>query len=237
MDQVAQFEFLQQGAQGMRKIFQLFLLFLPWGVRRRLLNACFSYRIDPAARIGWAWVYPDHLAMGPGARIGHLTLCKGLRELRMGAFSSIGRGNWITGFPAGHDRHFAHETDREPVLEVGDHAAVTNRHLIDCTNRVSLGEYSTLAGFGTQILTHSIDLAASRQSSRPVSIGRYCFVGTASVIVGGARLPDYSVLAAMSLLHADFSDTCTLYGGVPAKAVQALDPDLAYFQRARGFVD
>lgn len=216
---------------------QLALVALPWALRRPLLAAFFGYRIDPTARIGLAWVYPARLAMGPGSSIGHLTVCKGLAALELGAHASIGRGNWITGFPAGDARHFAQRADRRPELLVGEHAAITNRHLIDCTDLVEIGAFTTFAGFRSQILTHSIDLRESRQSCRPVRIGRYCFVGTGCTLLGGAELPDHSVLGAMSLLNRAETATYTLYGGVPAKPLRALDASYAYFRRDVGFVD
>jgi acetyltransferase-like isoleucine patch superfamily enzyme len=221
----------------MRNVLRLLLLLLPWSLRRRALHSLFGYRIDATARIGWAWIWPQHLVMGPGSRIGHLSFCKGLSRLELGPHASIGRGNWITGFPAGPHRHFAHQPERVPELVLGAHAAITNRHLIDCTNRVEIGEFSTLAGFGSQVLTHSIDLAACRQSSAPVRIGRYCFVGTRSVLLAGSALPDYSVLAAASLLERVHTTTHRLYGGSPAVQIHALDPRLGYFERREGFVD
>jgi acetyltransferase-like isoleucine patch superfamily enzyme len=221
----------------MLNVIRALVTLLPWPLRRFLLGQLFGYRIDPSARIGLAWVYPERLVMGPGSSIGHLTVCKGLAALTMGPHATIGRGNWITGFPAGRSRHFAHRTDRCPELVIGAHAAVTNRHLIDCTDRVEIGEFATFAGLRSQILTHSIELATSRQSSAPVSIGRYCFVGTGCTLLGGSRLPDHSVLAAMSLLNRAHVATHTLYGGVPAKPLRALDPGLAYFHRPVGYVD
>ena len=154
-----------------------------------------------------------------------------------GPNSRIGRGNWITGFPLSGARHFLQEPDRMPELHVGTHAAITNRHLIDCTNRVELGAFSTFAGFRSQILTHSIDLGSCRQSSAPVRIGRYCFVGTGCTLLGGSSLPDFSVLAAMSLLNSAQSLTHRLYAGVPATEVRVLDDSLGYFRRTTGFVD
>lgn len=221
----------------MKTIGRLLLAIMPWPLRRRLLQFFFGYRIDRTARIGYAWVYPERLEMGPGSAIGHLTVCKGLRSVVLGEHATIGRGNWITGFPAGDRRHFAHRTDRAPDLVLGAHAAVTNRHLIDCTDRVEIGDFSTFAGFRSQILTHSIDLRASRQSCAPVTIGRYCFLGTGCTLLGGSRLPDHSVLAAMSLLNRAHEDTYTLYAGVPAVAQRTLDPSLGYFARTTGFVD
>jgi acetyltransferase-like isoleucine patch superfamily enzyme len=220
-----------------RAILRALLVVMPWPLRRRLLVAAFGYRIDPSARIGLAWVYPERLSMGPGSSIGHLTVCKGLAAVSLGAHASIGRGNWITGFPAGDARHFAHRTDRRPELQVGEHAAITNRHIVDCTDLVEIGAYATFAGFRSQILTHSIDLLANRQSCAPVRIGRYCFVGTGCTVLAGSVLPDHSVLGAASLLNRAHEQRYTLYAGVPAEPRRPLDPSLAYFARERGFVD
>lgn len=209
---------------------------LPWATRRRFLEAQFGYTIHPTSRIGLAWIFPEKLIMEEGATIGDLTLCKNISLVHLKAHSSIGRGNWITGFPTGPSRHFAEESDRQPQLIVGEHSAITHRHLIDCTNSVTIGKFTTFAGFQSQILTHSIDLERNRQTSASVEIGDYCFVGTNSVLLGGSALPSYCVLGAKSLLNKRFSETHQLYAGVPARPVQQLSPELPYFRRAEGFV-
>jgi acetyltransferase-like isoleucine patch superfamily enzyme len=216
---------------------QLLLLPLPWFLRRRLLRALFGYRIHPRARIGLALVQAQRLILGEGASIGNLTVIKGMELVELGAHASIGRGNWITGFRHGHPRHFAHQPERRCELVLGAHAAVTNRHLLDCTGGITIGAFTTVAGFHSQILTHSIDLAANRQSSQPVAIGAYCFVGTRCVLLAGAVLPERSVLGALSLLNKAHAETGQLYAGVPARAVKALPAGLAYFQRTSGFVE
>jgi hypothetical protein len=211
-------------------------LLLPWSMRRSLLEKQFGYQLHPTSRIGLAWIFPKRLVLEAGAEIGHLTVCKHLDLLHLKAHSSIGRGNWITGFPSGDSRHFAAEKDRRPELIVGEHSAITNRHLIDCTSAVTVGSFTTVAGFQTQFLTHTIDLELNRQSSRPIRIGDYCFVGTNCVVLGGSALPDYSVLGAKSLLNKTLTESHQLYGGVPAKPLHKLSPDLAYFHRTTGFV-
>jgi acetyltransferase-like isoleucine patch superfamily enzyme len=221
----------------MKTLLTLLSFLLPWPLRRRLLELCFGYRIHPTARIGLAWVRPRRLIMEEGTTIGHLTVCKNLDLVHLHAHARIGRGNWITGFPPGHPRHFAHETERRPELIVGAHSAITNRHLIDCTSRVELGRFTTFAGFQSQILSHSIDLEHSRQSSAPITIGDYCFVGTNCVLLGGSVLPSYSVLAAKSLLNKPFAETYSLYGGVPAREIQRLPAEWQYFHRPVGVVD
>jgi acetyltransferase-like isoleucine patch superfamily enzyme len=211
-------------------------LFLPWKPRRSLLEKQFGYILHPTSRIGLAWIFPDRLILEANAAIGHLTLCKNIALLHLHEHATIGRGNWITGFPQGSSPHFTSETERHPQLILGEHSAITNRHLIDCTNSITIGKFTTFAGFGSQILTHSIDLAQNRQVSAPVSIGDYCFIGTSSVLLGGSALPDYSVLGAKSLLNKSFTETYSLYGGVPARPLEKLAPDLAYFHRREGFV-
>ncbi len=214
----------------------LLSLFLPWSIRRALLEPQFGYSIHPSSRIGFAWIFPARLVLEASATIGHLTVCKGLALLHLGEHSSIGRGNWITGFPREGARHFRSETDRRPELVVGAHSAITNRHLLDCTNAVTIGSFTTLAGFQSQILTHSIDLEQNRQASAPVRIGDRCFLGTNCVLLGGSVLPDHSVLGAKSLLNKSFTESHTLYGGVPARPLKKLSPDLGYFKRTEGFV-
>jgi UDP-3-O-[3-hydroxymyristoyl] glucosamine N-acyltransferase len=220
----------------MRVLLSLFSLCLPFRARRAFLEAQFGYRIHPTCRLGLAWILPNRLIMEEGSRIGHLTVCKGIDLLHLKTFASIGRGNWITGFPLGPSPHFAAEQDRIPQLILGEHSAITHRHLIDCTNSVTIGRFTTMAGFQSQILTHSIDLEQNRQRSTPVRIGEYCFVGTNAVLLPGSVLPDYCVLGAKALLNQAFGETHQLYGGVPARPVKKLPDNLAYFKRTEGFV-
>lgn len=219
-----------------KKLLMLLSLFLPWELRRRLLVSQFGFVLHPTSRIGLSWIFPERLLMEANTSIGHLTVCKNIALLHLRAHALIGRGNWITGFPLGPSGHFAHEPERRPELILGEHAAITNRHFIDCTNRITIGRFTTVAGFQSQLLTHSIDLALNRQSSTPIQVGNYCFLGTNCVLLGGSALPDFSVLGAKSLLNKSFTETHRLYGGVPARELQTLPSDYAYFRRTTGFV-
>ncbi|MBS0430337.1 MAG: acyltransferase [Proteobacteria bacterium] len=212
------------------------LALLPWRLRRLVMVHALGHDIAPSARIGLSLVSVGQLTMGEGARIGHLTMIKGLARLSMGENGIVGNLNWISGFSAGHPTHFADDTGRDPSLVLGREAAITNRHLIDCTDRVSIGHHSTLAGFRTQILTHSIDIGRSVQRAQPVTIGAYCFVGTACVVLAGSVLPDCSVLGAGSVLNKAHAESYQLYAGTPATPVKAMPRDATYFHRAAGYV-
>lgn len=220
----------------MKTIFRACVVLLPWILRRRVLNFFYGYKIHPTARIGLSWIFPDELEMGERASIGHLNVAVHLARLQLGADALIDRSNWITGYPHGNPRHFSHLLDRQPVLVLGAHAAITKQHHFDCTERIEIGPFSTIAGYASQFITHAIDVEENRQSAAPIRIGDYCFVGTNVVVLGGARLPDRSVLGAKALLNKVHATPGWLYAGVPAVPVKALSADAKYFHRATGFV-
>ena len=218
-----------------RYIVQLLLFPTPWFIRRRVLAHLFNMDLHRTSKIGFSFIDAERVTMGEGARIGHLTIVKGLSLLYLGDHSRLGNGNWVTGWRTS-SQHFRAESERISVLSIGNHSAVTNRHLIDCTDSVLVGEYSTIAGWGSQILTHAIDLVACRQSCAPVQIGDYCFVGTRSVILKGSVFPAKSVLAPGSVLAGETTADGWLYGGVPARPIKAIGKDQGYFIRPVGFV-
>jgi acetyltransferase-like isoleucine patch superfamily enzyme len=220
----------------MKTLLGLVSLLLPWGLRRSFLEKQFGYSIHPSSRIGFAWIFPRRLIMEEGSRIGHLTLCKNIDLLHLGAHAIVGQLNWITGFPSGPSRHFAHQPDRRPELIVENHAGISSRHLIDCTARIRIGAFATIGGFRSQLLTHSIDFAAGRQTAEPIDIGEYSFTGTNCVLLGGSALPHHSVLGAQSLLNKKWDEPYRLYAGVPAQPLKELSADLGYFRRTEGFV-
>jgi acetyltransferase-like isoleucine patch superfamily enzyme len=221
----------------MKNVLLLLTFLLPWPLRRLALQVFFGYSIHPTSRIGFAWVLPRRLILEAHSRIGHLTVCKGMDLVQLGPHAIIGRLNWITAFPSSSKQFFRDEVGRMPMLVLGAHAAITGRHLVDCTASVTVGDFATVAGWRSQILTHSIDIESSQQSCRPIEIGRYCFVGTDCVILGGSRLPDFSVLGAKSLLNKTYTETHYLYAGTPSRPLKRLDERVPYFLREVGVVN
>ncbi len=226
--------------RSMRNIFRTMLagisILLPWPLRRLVLCTFLGFKIHPTCRIGLSWILPRRLIMESHAAIGSLTVCKNLDLLHLKEHAYIGKGNWITGYPLELTEFFAAEKDRRPELVIGQHAAITHRHIIDCTSSVDIGSYSIVAGFNSQILTHSIDLEHCRQASSPIHVGNNCFIGTSSILLGGSSLPDCSVLGANSLLNKKYKEGHQLYAGSPARPVKHLPPQWQFFTRSEGFV-
>ena len=222
---------------GGGKIVKLFTCLMPWKLKRWMLIHLYGYEIDKTAYIGLSYIFPKHLIMKAGAKIGHLNVAIHLDKIMIGYNSSIVRENWITGFPTKTmSLHFSHDVGRRSELIIGDESAITKNHHIDCTNAIHVGNYVTIAGYRSQLLTHSIDVHRGRQDSHPITIGDYCFVSTACKILGGALLPSHSVLAAGAVLIKPFKEEWYIYGGVPAKPIKALSKQDLYFSREKGYV-
>jgi acetyltransferase-like isoleucine patch superfamily enzyme len=191
----------------------------------------FSWNIAEDARIGIAAISARRLVLGPGSKIGHFTVCRGLENLHLESGALIGKGNWITAHPLTRP---GFDDARMPELVLEREAAITGQHIIDCTDRVHLGQFSTLAGWQTQVLTHAIDVGTNRQSCRPILIGEYSFVGTRAVLLPGAHVPPRSVVAAGAVVSDELEEELVIYAGVPARRIKALTGKEHYFSRSRG---
>jgi len=223
----------------MRVLIVLALNLFPWKVRRYLLNMALGYKIHKSANIScFSLIDADEVVVGPKAVIAAGNVIKGLKKIDMGESSYIGTLNWISAFPLDQgSRHFNSDPQRCTSLTLEMHAAITSRHIIDCTDSVTIGEFATVAGYRSQILTHSINLHDSKQRCKPVIIGKYCFIGTSVVILPGSKIPDYCVLAAQSVWNKNKENPWCLYAGVPALAKGEIDRTDAYFARINGFVE
>lgn len=70
-------------------IFKILLCFVPWKLRRLLLNKFFHYEIHPTARIGLSYIYPRKLKMEAYSTIGHLNVAIHLNYIEMQENSCI----------------------------------------------------------------------------------------------------------------------------------------------------
>lgn len=209
---------------------------LPWFLRRLVFKYLFNYEIDRTAYIGRSIICCQKVRLGPGARIGDFTIIRNLGELSLGRLARIGTFNWIHGY-IGDGEHFKDCPGRVSKLELHDSAAITARHILDCTDLVSLGSHSIIAGHRSQILTHGISFSENKQMCSPVEIGRYCFIGTNSLVLRGSKLPNYSIIGAGSVYTiSDPQDDYSLFVGNPAQKVKTLSKEYAYFNRTVGVV-
>ena len=221
--------------KNMRLIGLVVAAISPWFIKKKILKYFFDYKFHEKSRIGFSFVDVDSLIMHEGSSVGSFTIIRNLHKLELGKRSKIGTFNWIFGMRESN-KSFSLEVNRLSALIIGEHSAITSRHLIDCIDAVEIGAFTTIAGFRTQILTHSIDLSLNRQSCAPVKIGSYCFVGTGAIILKGISIPDKCVVAAGSVVSKSILSEGFIYGGNPAGQIRAINSQDKYFSRNVGGV-
>lgn len=220
----------------MKKLVALAIILFPNRIKIWIYNYFFKYKIHKTAKVGLSYINCENVHVGEYGRIGNFCVVNNLELFKIDDFAKIGNSNTITALPRTSKKHFLNEKDRSPKFILGRHAAIVTKHYFDCCNTVSIGEFSILAGTGTALFTHGIDILDCRQKSASISIGKYCMIGARATILKGGNLPDYSILAAGSTLSHYFTDPYTLYSGVPAKPVKSLKEESEYFHRKTGFV-
>lgn len=205
---------------------------LPWRIRRIIFCTLLGWKLHPTSYVGPSLILADRVELAEGALIGRLNIVSPIGLLRLDRFANLGSGNRVVGMQ--RTGKYGQEPDRRSQLIIEEHASITRNHILDCSNSITIGKFSTFAGYRSQVLTHSPDFSRSHQTTRPVRIGSYCFVGTGSIILFDTELPNYCILSAGSVLNGRHEMTHSLYAGNPAKPVKELSRDLHYFHREIG---
>jgi len=218
-----------------RVVVAFWLLPMPQVVKRAIGRRLLGWVVHPSARIGLSLVDCDRLELGPGSAIGHLNVIRGMAGVRLGANSSIGNWNWFT--CAGMFRTVrGSQSSSVGRLEIGPHSAITSRHYVDCSGGVYIGQFTTIGGVRSTILSHQIDLALGVQSAATTTVGDYCFVSSNACLTPGSSVPDRSIVAMGAVVVGALPHPGSLYGGVPAQLIRSGIDSGRYFSRPRGFV-
>ncbi len=185
---------------------------LPASRAKNALLRKVGHDVAPSARAAMNLVLRvRRFTVGDGASVGRFNLFKDLSAVELAPGSRIGRMNLISAHPV-YARHYPDGAR----LSLGEKAKVTSRHSVDCSGGVTVGALASVAGRQTLILTHSVDLARDAQVAYPVVVGERSFVGARCLILGGASLPERSVLAAGSVLTRSGKRDRGVWAGAPA---------------------
>lgn len=165
------------------------------GAKNRLLTRL-GHHVAPTALAAPNFVWDvDEFTVGGGALVLAGNMIRHLSAVEVADDALLGKFNLISAHPT----YKAHYPEPNGLfLETG--AKVLSRHQLDCSAAVRVRSFATIAGHGTNVLTHSVDLGRDAQAAYPVTIGERSFVGTRCLLLGGADLPARSVLAAGSTM-------------------------------------
>ncbi len=207
---------------------------LPASPLKNALLRRLGWRVGADASIGpCLFVRIGSAEVGEGAAIGPFNVVRDLQSFELGDGAIMGQWNWLSAASPLVQGIGGSEVG---AFRLGRHSAVTSRHYMDASGGIRIGEFTTVAGVRSTIITHGIDLQLSRQSVRGCSIGDYALVGSNVKLVPGAHVPDRSLVAMGSVVIPGLDATDSLYRGVPATpAAKRLVGK--YFSRPRGPVD
>lgn len=148
--------------------------------------------------------------------------------------ASIGELNWITS--GNTDPRYFQGFYRRPELNLGGEPSITSRHMLDCTDRIDVGRFTTLAGCCGTLLTHGIDHRTAKQTCRPIESGDLCLLGSNVVVSMGVKVADRTVTGAGSIMASPLEEELGLWVGALARPVRDLTGGEAYFIRQSGHV-
>lgn len=192
---------------------------LPAGEQKNRLLRRMGHDVDPTAHISPILVVGmGRLQAGPGAFVGVGTVLKDMKSVSLGPNSFVGGWNFISSAQPLNQ----HLSDSGALI-IGDSAGITSRHTLDCSGTVELRPFSIVAGHGSELLTHSIDLTENVQTARRITIGERSFVGTHAVLLGGVSVPERSVVAAGAVVAGGEFQPGSLIAGVPGKSKRSVE--------------
>lgn len=112
------------------------------------------------------------------------------------------------------------------VLSMGDGTKIMQACNITVYSRLDIGEQSWIV-HRCQVLDTNFHYIADfkhgvvKRIAHPIEIGSYCWVCNSSTIVGGAKIPDKTIVASNSLVNKDMTGIPpeSIIGGQPAKLI------------------
>jgi acetyltransferase-like isoleucine patch superfamily enzyme len=214
----------------MRRALPLLMIFLPQKLKHLIARRVLGWDIHPTAFIGRSLILANKVTMGPHSSIGPFNVFRDIDELRMAEGANISARNWVIGVPP-ESVLYLKNPNRDPSLVMGRYAMITVGHEIDVADRVELADHAAVAGFGSAILTHSLNLVTDKFVTGKVRIGEYGVLMSGCTMQNGTSIPDRSIVSAGSVVATKLRAERTFYRGNPAEAVRELPESLAFYRR------
>lgn len=222
--------------QVVRRWLLLAIVVLPSAIKIPIYRRGFGYKIGGDVKLGWCWIDVGSLRIGDHVRIGNLTRLKGIPEVVIEDYCSIGLGNTFTSTLEFTSPEGRAARRNRPYLHLGKHSQITLLHYFDVQDSITVGAFTVIAGKGSTFFTHYLDVVKCQQATKPVSIGAYCMLGSNVSFVPGASTADCSVVGMGAVVTKSFSEPHVLIAGNPARIVKTLPADAAYFKRKTGWI-
>jgi len=220
--------------RALRLVVGVIVALLPSALKVGLYRRVYKYDVGRNVKIGFSpLVGVRRCRLGDGVRIGHLNLFFQIEDLeinahsrigflnifrggriRLGAYTSVFRMNFINSIPEPDA-----ENVTDAVLDVGPGAVITSGHRLDFTDRITIGASTVIGGRGSAFWTHS------RQRTRPIAVGKHCYLGSGVQVAPGVDLADFCIVSLGAVLSGQFTEARALILGNPGRIERKLRRD------------
>jgi maltose O-acetyltransferase len=119
-------------------------------------------------------------------------------------------------------------------IHIGEGAWLGQGSYFDTRAPITIGARAGIAP-GVKLITADHELGgperrAGAYAPRPIVVGEGAWVGASAIVLSGVTIGPGAVVASGSVVHRDCEPN-TLYGGVPARPIRALEPGEAASQQ------
>lgn len=164
------------------------------------------HRIGRNSKIGIClFVNVKKISIDENVRIGSLNSFRNLEHLRLCSNTSIGNLNWLSA------SSILIENGGNGSIEMKKSSVITNRHYLDLSGGLILGERSALWGVRSTLMTHGIEIESWLQKTKITEIGDDVVIGSNAVICPGTKISHGSFFGMGCLISGNYLSPNNLY--------------------------
>ncbi len=182
-----------------------------------LFNKLLGYRISSGCKIGFNIICCEHIAMRPGARIGHFNIIYGVKSLIMDEESCINNRNIVKHLRLLHLKEKsllrnANTLVRDPSVGnsgsfiLGTNSLVTAKHFFDLTDNISIGNSTVIGGLFSQFWTHGFDIYRNGIQA-PIHIKDHCYLAASCLVSLGVTIESCNQIGLGTVLARSITST------------------------------
>lgn len=186
----------------MRKLIILLIAFLPvtGKMRAKIYGLLPKYDISRNVSIGFGTVINcNTLEIGSHSIIGNLVRVKNIDHLKIGNRSLVNSSCMFCG-PIEALKTFQRD------VSIGDYANIQCGHYFDVVAPITMKNYVTIAGKGTQMFTHSFDIEGNRLDGA-ITIEEHVYVGSCCIVNLGVHIGERIVLQAGTVVNKSIEES------------------------------
>lgn len=166
----------------------------------------------------------DRLLIHSNSRIGRMNVVNGPVSLILKEWAAIGNANKILrAGPLGV------VTIGRAVLRLGELTKVTSNHYIDCTKSIRIGDFSIIAGVGSQIWTHGYihdtEGPGRYRIDGKVEIGNNVYIGAGCIVSMGVRIASGAIVGAGVTVARNFDEPGLYVSAAVRQLPRPVSPD------------